>query len=99
MATPKSMLDQACATSISGPVEGNYFDKYRSRNPIHRALVGNFLRRTREFVAAASPSHVLEVGCANGDFAARLFGWGAGAAAGTSYVGTDISREQIAHAK
>jgi ubiquinone/menaquinone biosynthesis C-methylase UbiE len=81
-------------------VAGNYFDKYHSSNPIHLALVGGFLRRARELLAAVSPRSILEVGCGNGDFAAALLGPGAvGAPSGPSYVGIDVSREQVAQAK
>ena len=40
--------------------------KYRSRNPVVRALVGSFLRQVAAAVAEARPRRVLEVGCGEG---------------------------------
>ncbi len=76
-------------------VAGNYFDKYRSRNPIHRLLMAGFLGRARKLLALARPRSVLEVGCGNGDLAAHLLG----ASGVARYVGTDVSGEQVAAAR
>lgn len=78
-------------------VAGNHFDKYRSRNPVHRVLVGGFLRAARALVRAAAPGRVLEVGCGSGDLAARLF-WADGGPS-VDYTGVDISPEEVAHAR
>lgn len=78
-------------------VAGNHFDKYRSRNPIHRALVGGFLRSARELVRRAAPAQVLEVGCGSGDLAARLFWVDEGPS--VDYTGIDISADEIARAR
>jgi SAM-dependent methyltransferase len=40
--------------------------KYRSRNPVVRRLVGNFLDRVAGAVGEARPRRVLEVGCGEG---------------------------------
>src|SRR6266545_4742153 len=80
-----------------GFVAGNHFDKYRSRNPIHRALVGGFLRSARELVRVAAPTRVLEVGCGSGDLAARLF-WADGHPS-VDYTGIDISPEEVTLAR
>jgi len=78
-------------------VAGNYFDKYRSPNPIHRLLVRNFLCAARELILCANPSSVLEVGAGPGDLAANLFLRPAGSQ--IEYLGTDISPRQIQIAK
>jgi ubiquinone/menaquinone biosynthesis C-methylase UbiE len=88
------------AGSPSGFVAGNYFDKYSSRNPIHRALVGGFLRRARELMARTRPRSILEVGCGNGNLAARLLDLGAAPTSPVPrYLGTDVSADQVAEAQ
>jgi 2-polyprenyl-3-methyl-5-hydroxy-6-metoxy-1,4-benzoquinol methylase len=79
-----------------GFVAGNHFDKYRSRNPIYRALVGGFLRSAQGLVRVAAPTRVLEVGCGSGDLAARLFGMDSKQY--IDYTGIDISQEEIVSA-
>src|SRR5207247_1701878 len=74
--------------SPTGFVAGNYFDKYRSRNPVHRALMSGFLRSARDLVGMTGASRVLEVGCGPGDLAAGLF-WGPGGP-GVDYTGVDL---------
>lgn len=80
-----------------GFVAGNHFDKYRSRNPVHRALVSGFLRSARSLVGIAAPTRVLEVGCGAGDLASRLF-WADGPQS-VEYVGIDISPVEVALAR
>lgn len=80
-----------------GFVAGNHFDKYRSRNPIHRALVGGFLRSARELIRTVAPTRVLEVGCGSGDLAAHLF-WADDRPA-VGYTGIDISPAEIDRAR
>lgn len=97
---PGSVSPGGVAGGPPGFVAGNYFDKYHSRNPIHRALVGGFLRRARELLARARPYTILEVGCGNGDLAGRLLDLAAvRTPPGPSYLGTDVSAEQIAFAR
>jgi SAM-dependent methyltransferase len=81
-----------------GFVAGNTYDKYRARNPLHRALVRRFLADARELIEMARPRRVLEVGCGPGDLAGCLFppvhrGDRPG------YVGVDVSPEEIAVAR
>ena len=78
-------------------VAGNHFDKYGSRNPVHRLLVGGFLRAARALVRAAGPRRVLEVGCGPGDLAARLF-WADGGPL-VDYTGVDLSPAEVAAAR
>jgi ubiquinone/menaquinone biosynthesis C-methylase UbiE len=62
---------------VSGPsttenVVGNYYDKYGSKNPIERALMGAFLRTVTAFYERVAPKTVLEVGCGEGRLATHL---------------------------
>ena len=54
------------------PVLGNLYDKYGSRNPLYRRLMGGFLKDARDLASRASPSRILEVGSGPGDLALRL---------------------------
>lgn len=81
---------------VSDLVTGNHFDKYRSNNPIHQALMKRFIASARELVDIARPDSVVEVGCGPGDLAFHLFAEESGATQHDgSYVGTDISAEQV----
>jgi SAM-dependent methyltransferase len=82
---------------VSPPlVTGNTFDKYRSGNPIHRALVRGFIHSAQDMLSSIEPlDAMLEVGCGPGDLAAALFG----PDGREGYIGTDISREEIALAE
>jgi ubiquinone/menaquinone biosynthesis C-methylase UbiE len=53
-------------------VVGNYYDKYGSKNPVERALMGAFLRAVTGFYARVAPGTVLEVGCGEGRLAQHL---------------------------
>jgi ubiquinone/menaquinone biosynthesis C-methylase UbiE len=53
-------------------VVGNYYDKYGSKNPVERVLMGAFLRAVTGFYAKVSPATVLEVGCGEGRLAQHL---------------------------
>lgn len=74
-------------------VAGNVFDKYRTRNPLYRRLMGGFLAAARSLVAQVAPRNVLEVGCGPGDLAAELFD------DSVEYVGLDRSEAEIATAR
>jgi 2-polyprenyl-3-methyl-5-hydroxy-6-metoxy-1,4-benzoquinol methylase len=81
-------------------VSGNYFDKYRSRSPIHRAMLRRFVNCAKELVALANPRRVLEVGCAAGELAGELLGpAGATEQGAPEYLGTDVSADEIAEAR
>jgi ubiquinone/menaquinone biosynthesis C-methylase UbiE len=53
-------------------VVGNFYDKYGSKNPVERALMGGFLRAIQGFYGRVSPATVLEVGCGEGRLAQHL---------------------------
>ncbi|HEX4447343.1 MAG TPA: methyltransferase domain-containing protein [Polyangiaceae bacterium] len=53
-------------------VVGNFYDKYRSKNPIERALVNGFLGAVSGFFGRVAPATVLEVGCGEGRLAQHL---------------------------
>ncbi len=48
---------------------GNVYDKYGSRNPIERLLMGSFLNSIRDFIYPLAIANVLEVGCGEGHLA------------------------------
>jgi 2-polyprenyl-3-methyl-5-hydroxy-6-metoxy-1,4-benzoquinol methylase len=59
-------------SSTAGAVPtGNTFDKYGSKNPVVRRLVGGFERSLDELLAQAKPGSVLDVGCGEGVLTAR----------------------------
>jgi SAM-dependent methyltransferase len=80
-------------------VPGNQFDKYRSRNLIHRWMMRGFLRSARELLRRAGPVRVLEVGCGAGDLALHLLGPSADDGSQPEYVGIDVSAEEVAKAR
>jgi len=47
-------------------VTGNTFDKYGSRNPVVRLLMGGFERNLAELFTSAEPQSVLDIGCGEG---------------------------------
>jgi 2-polyprenyl-3-methyl-5-hydroxy-6-metoxy-1,4-benzoquinol methylase len=51
---------------------GNYYDKYQTRNPIARYLMGNFLRAFDDLVARVPPGDAFEIGCGEGELSIRL---------------------------
>ena len=70
-------------------VGGNYFDKYRSKNPIHQMLMRGFLSSAKQLLSQAEFESVLEVGCGPGDLAARIL------PPKCDYLGIDIDASQI----
>ncbi len=60
------------SVDVAGSVVGNVYDKYGTRNPIARAMMGGFLRAVTGFYAQVSPRSVLEVGCGEGRLAQHL---------------------------
>ncbi|HEX2466721.1 MAG TPA: class I SAM-dependent methyltransferase [Solirubrobacterales bacterium] len=77
---------------MSGPA-GNVYDKYASRNPIERRLVGRFLTDLDGMVGRTGAREAHEVGCGEGELALRLAG------GGLRVRGSDVSAEVIAHAR
>jgi ubiquinone/menaquinone biosynthesis C-methylase UbiE len=55
-------------SAAGAPPAGNVYDKYRSRNPLARWLVGRFLRSLRDLLEQPErPARALEVGCGEGE--------------------------------
>ena len=52
--------------SAGAVITGNFYDKYASRNPVVRRLVGRFVRALDELLARADPQSLLDVGCGEG---------------------------------
>jgi ubiquinone/menaquinone biosynthesis C-methylase UbiE len=78
----------------AGLVTGNTYDKYRTANPLHRALMHRFLEDAADLVRITDASRVLEIGCGPGDLAARLFPGHAG-----RYCGVDVGPAEVARAR
>ena len=74
-------------------VGGNYFDKYRSKNPIHRMLMRGFLNDARAILRGLSYTSILEVGCGPGDLAAAL------GVPQANYLGIDIDPNEVEKAR
>ena len=70
-------------------IGGNVFDKYRSKNPIHRWLMRRFLTSLRTMLSQIEFKSVLEVGCGPGDLASNIVPPSA------DYLGIDIDAAQI----
>lgn len=69
--------------------------KHESRNPIQRALIGNFKRQALSLVERAGPASILEVGCGEGYMLDALSLGGVTA----TLTGVDFSAEAIADAR
>lgn len=80
MATDGSLAD------LQGPA-GNTYDKYGTRNPVARVLVGRFLAAVQESVGELRPDSLLDVGCGEGIVTERL----ARAFPSTRVVGVDVA--------
>ena len=76
----------------AGPA-GNYYDKYRTRNPIARWLMQGFLSGFDRLSNSIPPGPVLEVGCGAGELSMRL------AARGHRVRGCDVSADVIDEAR
>jgi 2-polyprenyl-3-methyl-5-hydroxy-6-metoxy-1,4-benzoquinol methylase len=77
------------ATDFIGP-SGNATDKYGSRNPLTRWLLGRFLREIDTAVRVAAPASILDVGCGEGVVTERL-----ATATGASVMGVDLGTEEL----
>jgi ubiquinone/menaquinone biosynthesis C-methylase UbiE len=71
---------------LQGPA-GNTYDKYETRNPIARHLVGRFLRELDAQVRWSSAASVLDVGCGEGIGTVRM----AGVLPAARVVGLDVA--------
>lgn len=72
---------------------GNYYDKYRTKNPIARHLMQGFLDAFDTLSAQVPVSPALEIGCGEGELSIRL------ARRGFRMSGCDISAEIIEEAR
>ncbi|HEV7490420.1 MAG TPA: class I SAM-dependent methyltransferase [Rhodanobacteraceae bacterium] len=79
-------------STISQPA-GNYYDKYRSANPIARRLMRGFLDSFDALAAQVPVTSSLEIGCGEGELSIRL------AQRGFRALGCDISAEIIEEAR
>jgi 2-polyprenyl-3-methyl-5-hydroxy-6-metoxy-1,4-benzoquinol methylase len=55
----------------TGPA-GNVYDKYGTRNPVARLIMGGFLHAFDRLVSRVPPNDALEVGCGEGELSIRL---------------------------
>jgi len=76
-----------------GVVIGNVYDKYGSRNPVERRLVGNFMTQVTDLVQGVDPESIHEVGCGEGHLSRLLAGMG------YPVHGTDFSTGVIRQAR
>lgn len=72
---------------------GNLYDKYGTKNPIERRLVGGFLNSVLELAAVSGARTGHEIGCGEAELTIRL------AAAGIAIRGSDVSQEAIDEAR
>jgi 2-polyprenyl-3-methyl-5-hydroxy-6-metoxy-1,4-benzoquinol methylase len=52
--------------AADGTPTGNTYDKYGSRNPVVRLLMGGFERNLNDLFVSAEPESVLDIGCGEG---------------------------------
>ena len=62
----------ASGQSEEGIVIGNTYDKYNSKNPIARWMLGNFRKCLIDFTESASPQSIYEAGCGEGYYTKRI---------------------------
>ncbi len=74
-------------------VVGNVYDKYGTKNPIARALMGGFLSAASDLYRRAAPRRVLEVGCGEGRLAHHLVTSGP---APDAFEACDVSIDRVA---
>ena len=75
---------------LQGPA-GNTYDKYGTKNPLARFLVGRFLAAVDEAVAGVAPGSLLDVGCGEGVVTERL----ARAHSAARVVGLDVGDDLL----
>ena len=64
-------MKMAGGTKENGIVVGNTYDKYGSRNPIVKWMMGGFESALSELVGKAAPTAVHEIGCGEGYWVLR----------------------------
>jgi 2-polyprenyl-3-methyl-5-hydroxy-6-metoxy-1,4-benzoquinol methylase len=79
--------------STTSQPAGNYYDKYRTANPIARRLMDGFLRAFDALAAQVPVASSLEIGCGEGELSIRL------AHRGFRVQGCDISAEIVEEAR
>jgi len=66
-------VSDAALSDLQGPA-GNTYDKYETRNPVARKLVGRFLHELDTQVRWSAAGSVLDVGCGEGIGTVRMAG-------------------------
>jgi len=79
--------------STTSQPAGNYYDKYRTANPIARHLMQGFLGAFDALATKVPVASVLEIGCGEGELSIRL------AQRGFQVRGCDISAEIVEEAR
>jgi 2-polyprenyl-3-methyl-5-hydroxy-6-metoxy-1,4-benzoquinol methylase len=74
-------------------VGGNAYDKYATRNPIERRMVGGFIESVRDLVSRTGARNAHELGCGEGELSLAL------ARDGLDIRGSDVSAEVIEEAR
>ena len=72
---------------------GNVYDKYESKNPVERYMVGGFLRQFDALVELSGATDAHEVGCGEGELSMRM------KRAGLRVRGSDAFPDTIAEAR
>jgi 2-polyprenyl-3-methyl-5-hydroxy-6-metoxy-1,4-benzoquinol methylase len=83
------MRDAPETGDFVGPT-GNATDKYGSRNPLTRFLLGRFLRELDASVRTLEPASILDVGCGEGVVTERL-----ATVAAAPTVGVDLGDDRL----
>lgn len=79
--------------STTSQPAGNYYDKYRTANPIARYLMQGFLGAFNSLAAKVPVASALEIGCGEGELSIRL------ARRGFGVSGCDISADIVEEAR
>lgn len=67
-----ALLSRRAPILEEGAIAGNLYDKYGSRNPVARHLMGGFLACVERLVRQSGASEIHEVGCGEGSLAILL---------------------------
>jgi ubiquinone/menaquinone biosynthesis C-methylase UbiE len=82
-------------TVASDVVVGNVFDKYGTRNPVYRWVVGGYFEQLSKLLPPSLPARVLEVGCGEGHIA----GWMRRRYAAGSLIALDLAPGMLVEAR